>query len=79
MTISVTELKARCLEVIRDMERDGHPVDVVRRGKLVARIFPATGIQATGKQPWKRLEGSGKLLAGPGESVLDQDDFEAMR
>jgi antitoxin (DNA-binding transcriptional repressor) of toxin-antitoxin stability system len=77
MTISVTQLKARCLQVIRDMERDGHPVDVVRRGRIVARIFPATG--ATGQQPWKRLQGSGKLLAGPSESVLDQDDFEAMR
>lgn len=79
MTISVTELKARCLEVIRDMERDGHPVDVVRRGKIVARIFPATDVQALGERPWKRLHGSGKLLAGPGESVLDENDFEAMR
>jgi prevent-host-death family protein len=78
MTISVTELKARCLQVLREMERDGHPVDVVRRGKIVARIFQAADTATTDEHPWKRLHGSGKLLARPGESVLDDRDFEAM-
>jgi antitoxin (DNA-binding transcriptional repressor) of toxin-antitoxin stability system len=78
MTISVTQLKARCLQVIRDMERDGHPVDVARRGKIVARIFPAAERQTIEKRPWKRLQGSGRLLASPDESVLDEHDFEAI-
>jgi len=59
------------------MARDGHPVDVVRRGKIVARIFPAA--EAEDKHPWKRLHGSGRLLAAPEESMLDEGDFEAMR
>jgi antitoxin (DNA-binding transcriptional repressor) of toxin-antitoxin stability system len=79
MTITVTELKARCLQVIRDMERDGHPVDIVRHGKVVARIFPAGEAQSLGQPPWKRLHGSGELLADAGESVLTDSDFEALR
>lgn len=79
MIITVTELKARCLEVIREMERSGDPVEVVRHGKVVARIFPAAESLAPDKQPWKRLHGTGKLLAAPGESVLDDSDFNVTR
>ena len=79
MTITVTELKARCLEVIREMERGGHPVEVIRHGKVVARIFPSAQSTSSDKQPRKRLHGTGRLLAAPGESVLDDSDFEATR
>ena len=78
MTISVSELKARCLEVIREVEREGHVVEVVRRGKVVARILPASADAAKDK-PWTRFRGSVKLLASPEESVVTDDDFEAAR
>ena len=78
MTISVTELKARCLEVIRELERDGNVVEITRRGEVVARLLPATPV-ATDARPWEKLRGTGELLASPEESVIEDHDFEALR
>ena len=79
MTVSITELKARCVEIIRDLERDGEAVEIVRDGEIVARLMPATPSVATDPKPWERLRGTGVLLATPEESVLEDSDFEALR
>ncbi|KAB2931685.1 MAG: type II toxin-antitoxin system Phd/YefM family antitoxin, partial [Rhodocyclaceae bacterium] len=39
--VSVSEFKAHCLDVIRQVERAGTAVDLVRRGKVVARLVPS--------------------------------------
>ena len=78
MTISVTELKARCLEIIRQVERDGKVVEIARHGEIVARLLPATAAAADAK-PWQKLRGTGELLATPEESVFEYDDFESLR
>ena len=70
MTISVTELKARLLEIVREVEREGKAVDVERHGKVVARIVPAA---TTRVRPWEALYGSGVFLGDPEESVWDKD------
>ena len=79
MTISVTELKARCLEIIRDVERERKVVEIVRRGEVVARLLPADAASRTNAKPWERLRGTGELLGPPEQSVLEQRDFEALR
>lgn len=79
MTISVTELKDRCLEIIRDLERDGEVVEIVRGDEVVARLLPATPVRTTEGKPWESLRGTGILLAEPEEGVLDAHDFEALR
>lgn len=79
MDISVTEFKAHCLELIRQVEKSGEPVTIKRRGKKVARLHP---IKAHEKElkPWEKLRKlGGAYLAEPGESVLRDEDFEAMR
>jgi antitoxin (DNA-binding transcriptional repressor) of toxin-antitoxin stability system len=79
MDISVTQFRASCLELIRHVERVGEPVDIKRRGKVVARLTapPAPGTAAP--KAWEALRGSGELKARPDESVLDEGDFEAAR
>lgn len=78
MDISVTEFKAHCLDLIRQVEKGGEPVIIKRRGKIVARLEPPRiGEQVV--QPWEKLRGTGVFLAEPGESVLRDEDFEAMR
>jgi antitoxin (DNA-binding transcriptional repressor) of toxin-antitoxin stability system len=62
MTVSVTELKARCLEIIRDLERDGEVVEIVRGG---AKLLPATPARATAEKPWERLRGTGSSSPRP--------------
>lgn len=76
MTISVTELKSRLLEIIREVEGKGHVVDIERYGRVVARLVPSH--QKEGN-PLERLRGSGTLQGRPEESVLEDSDFEALR
>lgn len=79
MDISVTEFKARCLDLIRKVENGGEPVIIKRRGKIVARLEPPRSGEK-GLKPWERLRSmGGAYLAEPGESVLKDEDFEAMR
>lgn len=78
MDISVTDFKAHCLDLIRKVEKGGEPVIIRRRGKVVARLTPPQNHEKDLK-PWEKLRGSGVLLAEPGESVLRDEDFEAMR
>jgi prevent-host-death family protein len=81
MDISVTEFKQHCLDIIRRVEKSGRPVTITRRGKVVARLQPALPAVGTRKQrPWEELRAlGGRLLAEPGESVLHDEDFEALR
>jgi antitoxin (DNA-binding transcriptional repressor) of toxin-antitoxin stability system len=79
MDISVTQFRASCLELIRRVETGGEPVDIKRRGKVVARLAPPPAAADVPRKPWKRLRGSGELLAEPGESVLDERELEASR
>ena len=79
MDISVTRFRASCLELIRRVETGGEPVDIKRRGRVVARLAPPPAAGERPRRPWERLRGSGELLAEPGESVLDVGAFEAGR
>ena len=76
--ISVTDFKAHCLDVIRQVENAGAAVDIVRRGKIVARLVPSA-VAMQGTPAWLRLRGRGALLATAQESALDDQDFDAVR
>ena len=81
MDISVTEFKHHCLEIIRRVEETGKPVAITRRGKVVVRLNPSGTAAGPGSlKPWEQLRSlGGRLLAKPGESVLRDEDFEALR
>jgi len=79
MDISVTDFKARCLDLIRKVEKSGQPVTIKRRGKTVARLEPARGPDQ-GLKAWEQLRAlGGKVYAAADESVLKDEDFEATR
>jgi prevent-host-death family protein len=78
LAVSVTEFKTHCLDLIRQVEQVGDAVELTRHGKVVARLIPSTPA-ARGTPAWQRLRGQGKLLGAPEESVLDSEQFEAMR
>ena len=79
MTISVTDFKAHCLEILRNVEEHGGTVEIERRGRVVARLVPVVGHRSETLRPWERLRGTGRLEAAPGESFLRDEDFEATR
>ena len=81
MDISVTEFKHRCLEIIRSVEQSGKRVTITRRGRPVAQLqAPPPGASARNLKPWQRLRMlEVKLTARPGEFVVREEDFEALR
>jgi prevent-host-death family protein len=81
MDISVTDFKQRCLQIIRQVEKSGRSISITRRGKVVARLQPPIrGTRDPDLKPWEQLRAlGGRLLAEPGESVLKEQDFEALR
>ncbi len=76
--VSVTEFKAHCLDVIRQVEQEGTAVDLTRHGRVVARLVP-TPQMAKGVAPWLRLRGRGQLIGSPDAGLLDDSDFDALR
>lgn len=78
MDISVTDFKARCLDLIRKVEAHSESVTIRRRGRIVARLEPANGSSSDGK-PWERLRalgGSASLAAK--EPTWSEEDFEGL-
>lgn len=41
-TIKASEFKARCLALLDDVAETGRPLAVTKRGRLVARVVPAS-------------------------------------
>ena len=41
-TVQISEFKARCIAIIDEMNRDGSPVEITRRGVPVARLEPVS-------------------------------------
>ena len=74
--VSVSKFKAHCLDMIRQVETAGAAVDLMRHGKVVARLVPTTSASPA-TPTWLRLRSRGRLIAALGESVLEEDDFEA--
>jgi antitoxin (DNA-binding transcriptional repressor) of toxin-antitoxin stability system len=79
MDVSVTQFRASCLKLIRRVEVRGEPVDIKRRGKLVARLTPPPTQGKAVPKAWEVLRGSGDLKGEPGESVLLEEELEASR
>lgn len=80
MDISITEFKQRCLEIVRGVEKTRRSVTIRRRGKAVAQLEPSPPDDMAGLKPWEQLRAlGGQLQAQPGESVLRDEDFEALR
>lgn len=78
--IPVSELKRRCLEIVRRVERTGEPVAIARRGRVVAELRGARSVESAAPKPWERMRAAGgRLLAAAGESAAKPEDFEALR
>ncbi len=79
MDISVTDFKARCLDLIRKVEASGKAITIRRRGQVVARLEPASSALSNGK-PWEQLRAlGGRTDVKANESGWTDTDFEALR
>ena len=73
-TINATEFKAKCLQLLDEVQRTGEELVISKRGKAVARV-----VAEKQPKPWLALRGTGAYAADPFAPVLDENDIEALR
>jgi len=73
-TISATEFKAKCLQLLDDVQRSGEDLVISKRGKPVARVVPERE-----DKPWLALRGSGAYTADPFVPALEESHIEALK
>ena len=79
MKISVSEFKAKCTRVLRDVSRSGKSVEVTNRGQVVAVVSPP---EPQNKPDPARFVGclQGTVTYPPGwDEPLGDEDWEASR
>jgi prevent-host-death family protein len=72
--IGIAEFKANCTRLLREMERDGQPITVTKRGQPVAELTPVVR-KGRAKALFGMLKGSVTFAPDfdPGESGFDPD------
>lgn len=75
--VSASEFKAKCLRLIDEMQKDGEPVTITKRGKVVAEMVPKRDGE-TRKSIIGMMKGTVTWAPGvdPTAPVLE-DDWEA--
>jgi len=76
-TIVISEFKAKCLGILRRVQKTGRPVVVTRRGERIAEIHPPSPVQS--EPDWlgsfaERVQIIGDLL-----EPIAADDSETLR
>lgn len=74
--IGATEFKARCLAILDDVARTGEPVQVLKRGKVVARLVPA--VEPDAEHPQSTLAGSVTILGDVLSPVVSELELDAV-
>lgn len=73
-TISATEFKANCLQLLNEVQRTGEELVISKRGKPVARV-----VAEKEAKPWLALRGTGAYTADPFSPVLAETEIEALQ
>jgi prevent-host-death family protein len=74
MTITATEFKAKCLQLLDQVSQTGEELIISKRGKPVARVIPERPIT-----PWLALRGKGRFSGDPFAPVVNDSDIEALK
>ena len=76
-TINASDFKARCLAILDRVQTTGERVVILKRGRPVAELWPASGARA--EYPQSELEGTVTVkgdIVGP---VLPEEEWEILR
>lgn len=73
-TISATEFKAKCLQLLDEVQRTGEELVISKRGKAVARV-----VAEKQDKPWLALRGTGTFSGDPFAPVLGESEIEALK
>ena len=79
--VSATEFKAKCLALIAQMEKDGEPVTITRRGKPVATLTREEEATPRALKPVFGMLKSDRYRDDwdPSEPAVPLEEWEALR
>ena len=73
-TISASEFKARCLQLLDVVHATGEELVISKRGKPVARVVAEQAVK-----PWLELRGKGKFTGDPFAPAVGEKEIEALK
>lgn len=76
-TINASDFKARCLSILDRVQATGESVVILKRGRPVAELFPASGTSF--KYPQLELAGTVREIGDVVGPVLPEEDWESLR
>lgn len=76
-TINASDFKARCLAILDHVQTTGERVLILKRGRPVAELSPATRTGA--EYPQMELEGTVTVVGDIVGPVVPEDDWESLR
>lgn len=74
ITITATEFKAKCLQLLDQVQQTGEDLVITKRGRPVARV-----VAERPTQPWLALRGKGHFQGDPFKPVLHESEIDALR
>ena len=74
MIITATEFKAKCLQLLDQVQRTGEDLVISKRGKPVARV-----VAERNSKPWLALRGKGAFKGDPFEPSVQETEIEALK
>lgn len=72
--ITATEFKAKCLQLLDEVQRTGEDLVISKRGKPVARV-----VAEQNSKPWLALRGKGCIKGDPFEPTLQETEIEILK
>ncbi len=72
--ITATEFKAKCLQLLDEVQRTGEELVISKRGKPVARV-----VAEKASKPWLALRDMDIRIADPFGPAVGEDEIEALK
>jgi prevent-host-death family protein len=76
-TIAISEFKAKCLGILRRVQKTGRPIVVTRRGERIAEIHPPSPAQS--EFDWLGSFAERGRITGDLIEPVATEDWEALR
>lgn len=78
-TVAAAEFKATCLRLIDEMNEDGQPITITKRGRPVAVLTPVVEKAAAKKGIVGAMKGSVLRYDDPFAPAIDPGEWEALK
>ena len=76
-TINISDFKARCLAILDRVQTTGERVLILKRGRPIAELAPASRIYT--EYPQEELKGTVTVLGDIVKPVVPEEDWDSLR